>query len=106
MDSAGEPTLPFLRLSVDAKMHAASWKVRMISTTRAWPGVVLLLSCEPSRMTIINHRWEGAQVLCWWVWVGKAMHENPPRSPAQPWGIRCHAGHCSGSLLLSLKGKK
>lgn len=55
MDSAGEPTLPFLRLSVDAKMHAASWKVRMISTTRAWPGVVLLLSCEPPRMAIINH---------------------------------------------------
>lgn len=60
MDSAGEPTLPFLLLSVDAKMHAASWKVRMISTTRAWPGVVLLLSCEPSRATIINHPWGSA----------------------------------------------
>uniref|UniRef100_A0A8V1A3S1 Uncharacterized protein n=1 Tax=Gallus gallus TaxID=9031 RepID=A0A8V1A3S1_CHICK len=46
MDSAGEPTLPFLLLSVDAKMQAASWKVRIISTTTAWPGVVLLLSCE------------------------------------------------------------
>lgn len=54
MDSAGEPTLPLRRLSVDAKMQAASWKVRMISTTRAWPAVVLLLSCKPSRATVIN----------------------------------------------------
>lgn len=42
MESAGEPT-PLRRLSVDAKMQAASWKVRMISTTRAWPGVTLVL---------------------------------------------------------------
>jgi len=65
MDSAGEPTLPFLLLSVDAKMQAASWKVRIISTTTAWPGVVLLLSCETLRMKIINHLsgWEGSQLL-------------------------------------------
>lgn len=92
MDSAGEPTLPLRRLSVDAKMQAASWKVRMISTTRAWPAVVLLLSCKPSRATVIHCPWalaspEGpvSALLLDLGWQSQAR-EAPPGSPHKaPW---------------------
>lgn len=46
MDRAGEPTGLVRRESVEEKMQSASWKVRISSTTMAWPGVVLLLSCK------------------------------------------------------------
>lgn len=46
MDSDGEPKLSRRRLSVEAKMHITSMKVRINSTTTAWPAVVLLLSCQ------------------------------------------------------------
>lgn len=46
MDRAGEPTGLVRRASVEEKMQSASWKVRISSTTMAWPGVVLLLSCK------------------------------------------------------------
>jgi hypothetical protein len=46
MDRAGEPTGLVRRESVEEKMQSASWKVRIISTTTAWPGDVLLLSCK------------------------------------------------------------
>lgn len=44
MDNAGEPTGLVRRESVEEKMQRASWKVKIISTTVALPGVVLLLS--------------------------------------------------------------
>lgn len=44
MDKAGEPTGLVRRESVEEKMQRASWKVKIISTTVALPGVVLLLS--------------------------------------------------------------
>lgn len=44
MDRAGEPTGLVRRESVEEKTQSASWKVRISSTTTAWPGVVLLLS--------------------------------------------------------------
>lgn len=46
MDKAGEPTGLVRRESVEEKMHKASWKVKISSTTIALPGVVLLLSCK------------------------------------------------------------
>lgn len=46
MDRAGEPTGLVRRESVEEKMQRASWKVRISSTTIAWPCVVLLLSCK------------------------------------------------------------
>lgn len=44
MEIDGDPTLSDRRASVVAKIHKTSWKVRIISTTRPSPGVVLLLS--------------------------------------------------------------
>ena len=46
LDRAGEPTGLVRRESVEEKTQSASWKVRIISATTAWPAVVLLLSCK------------------------------------------------------------
>lgn len=72
MDRAGEPTGLVRRESVEEKTQSASWKVRISSTTMAWPGVVLLLSCKG--------RWVR---IAFWLY-GQGLGEvgvGPPRTP-------------------------